>query len=56
MAEPDTRGSLVRRFRELGFNFVTIDLDGLQSGSLNVLVSLEHKKRYSTRDSIPEPL
>jgi uncharacterized protein len=56
LAEPDTRGSLVRRLRELGFNFVTIDLDGIQPGSLNVLVSLENKKRYSTRDSIPEPL
>lgn len=33
---------LTREFRSFGFNFVTVDLQGLQSGSLNrVLVSLD---------------
>jgi uncharacterized protein len=30
----------------LGFKFVTIDLEGFRSGSLNDLVNLEVKKRY----------
>jgi len=35
------RERIVERFRELGFDFVAIDLDGFRSGSLN---------RRSTRD------
>ena len=37
---------LARRFRELGFRFVTLDLEGFRSGSLNDLVGLEFKARY----------
>ena len=37
---------LARRFRELGFKFVTLDLEGFRSGSLNELVGLEIKARY----------
>jgi uncharacterized protein len=47
MAEPDVRDELVRRLKELGFQFVTLDLEGFRSGSLNTLVSLETKKLYS---------
>jgi uncharacterized protein len=47
MAESDVRDELVRRLRELGFQFVTLDLEGFRSGSLNALVSLETKKLYS---------
>ncbi len=32
---PETRGWLIRRFRELGFRFITLDLEGFRSGSLN---------------------
>ena len=38
--------SLSRRFRELGFKFVTLDLEGFRSGSLNDLVSLDIRARY----------
>ena len=43
MAEPAIRDGLARRLRELGFNFVTLDLEGFRSGSLNTLVPLEQK-------------
>ena len=33
-------------FRRLGFRFVTLDLDGLQSGGLNQLVPLTVQARY----------
>jgi pyridinium-3,5-biscarboxylic acid mononucleotide sulfurtransferase len=47
LAESESREALARRFRELGFTFVTLDLAGLRSGSLNVLVSLESQKLFS---------
>jgi pyridinium-3,5-biscarboxylic acid mononucleotide sulfurtransferase len=47
MAEPEVRDSLVQRLKELGFQFVTLDLEGFRSGSLNTLVSLETKRLFS---------
>ncbi len=47
LAEPARRDALVRRLRELGFRFVTLDLEGFRSGSLNQLVSLETKRLYA---------
>jgi uncharacterized protein len=41
LCEPATREMLVARLRELGFKFVTLDLEGFRSGSLNALVLLE---------------
>src|SRR5262245_22249064 len=35
LAEPAVREGLARRFRELGFQFITLDLEGFRSGSLN---------------------
>src|SRR5215213_9107852 len=46
LAAPDVRERLSRRFRDLGFKFVTLDLDGFRSGSLNDLVGLEVRARY----------
>ena len=34
----DVRTDLEQRFRQFGFRFITVDLAGLQSGSLNVLI------------------
>jgi uncharacterized protein len=48
LAEPAVREALVKRLKELGFAFVTLDLEGFRSGSLNSLVSLESKKLFST--------
>ena len=35
LADPATRDALVEHFRELGFNFVTLELGGFRSGSMN---------------------
>ncbi len=43
-AEP-LREQLVEHFRELGFKFVTLDLLGFRSGSLNVLVPVDQLNR-----------
>jgi len=40
LAEDRTRREISAKLRELGFRFVTLDLDGFRSGSLNDLVSL----------------
>ncbi len=44
---PEYRERLVRHLRELGFQFVTLDLEGFRSGSLNTLVSLEVKNQFA---------
>ncbi len=53
-AEP-VRTELARAFRRLGFKFITLDLDGFRSGSLNDLVSLELKARFEPADSRCKP-
>lgn len=45
LAEDKLRAELVRRLGELGFRFVTLDLAGFRSGSLNSLVPLEQLTR-----------
>jgi len=35
LADTGVRGEIVRRFKELGFLYVTVDLQGFRSGSLN---------------------
>jgi uncharacterized protein len=47
LAQPEVRDALSRRLRELGFQFVTLDLEGFRSGSLNTLVSLENKRQFA---------
>jgi uncharacterized protein len=46
LASEPVRTHLARALHELGFKFVTLDLDGFRSGSLNELVPLEVKARY----------
>lgn len=46
LVQAEIRETLVRRLRELGFAFVTLDLEGFRSGSLNQLVTLEKKRLY----------
>jgi uncharacterized protein len=53
LADPATREALVRRLRDLGFAFVTLDLEGFRSGSLNALVSLESKRLFTAASSEP---
>lgn len=49
LADPDVREDLVCRLKELGFRFVTLDLEGFRSGSLNTLVSLEKQRLFKVR-------
>jgi uncharacterized protein len=46
LAAPGVREALVQAFKGLGFRYVTLDLEGFRSGSLNELVSLENKRLY----------
>ena len=47
LLDPAIRLGLSQQLHEIGFRFVSLDLDGFRSGSLNQLVSLEVKSRYS---------
>ena len=46
LASEPVRTELARELRALGFKFVSLDLDGFRSGSLNELVSLELKVKF----------
>src|SRR5262245_15570790 len=48
LANPEVRTALAARLRELGFQFVTLDLEGFRSGSLNSLVQVDIKERFAT--------
>ena len=43
LAKPDVRNALVRHFRSLGYTYVTLDLSGFRSGSLNEVLQLSRK-------------
>jgi uncharacterized protein len=47
LAAPAVRDELSRYFKELGFRYVTLDLEGFRSGNLNELISLEQKRLFS---------
>jgi uncharacterized protein len=49
LSQPDVRESLVAHLKGLGFKFVTLDLEGFRSGSLNTLVNLEQKLRFAPK-------
>ncbi len=41
LAQEDVRAGIASRLKELGFRFVTIDLEGFRTGSMNELIPLE---------------
>lgn len=41
LAEPELRESLVTHLRRLGFNYITLDLEGFRSGSLNQVIGVD---------------
>lgn len=45
--DQEFRAKLIKRFREIGFLFVTLDLMGLRSGSMNELLQLSVKDNKS---------
>ena len=47
LTQPDVRDQLTARLKELGFRYVTLDLEGFRSGSLNELVDLETRKLFN---------
>jgi pyridinium-3,5-biscarboxylic acid mononucleotide sulfurtransferase len=48
--ELQLRGELVAAFRTLGFKFVTLDLEGFRSGSMNSVIPIESLLRGVSRD------
>jgi uncharacterized protein len=46
LANEDVRAGLTNHLQQLGFKFVTLDLAGFRSGSLNDLISLDVKAKY----------
>lgn len=53
LVDPDYRAELVRHLRDLGFQFVTLDLEGFRSGSLNALVGVETKRMFALTEAQP---
>ena len=47
LIQADVRDQLTARLKELGFRFVTLDMEGFRSGSLNELVDLETRKLFN---------
>ncbi len=48
LLEPSFRQEIVSEFKELGFRFVTVDLQGLRSGSLNEGVALGYRNSLNS--------
>ena len=48
LLDEETRRGVIERFREIGYSYVTLDLEGFRSGSLNeVLVGLRRKQEVN---------
>jgi uncharacterized protein len=45
LAAPGVRDELVKAFRGFGFKFITLDLEGFRSGSMNAVIPLEALQR-----------
>ncbi len=46
MADDTIRNDLSRRLHEIGFRYITLDLDGFRSGSLNDLIDINTRRLY----------
>lgn len=46
LSEPTQRQALTDHLLQLGFRFVTLDLQGFRTGSMNQLITLETKQRF----------
>jgi pyridinium-3,5-biscarboxylic acid mononucleotide sulfurtransferase len=53
VVELEFRGELIPAFRALGFKFVTLDLEGFRSGSLNSVIPVENLLRDVARATLP---
>ncbi|HMK38913.1 MAG TPA: ATP-dependent sacrificial sulfur transferase LarE [Bacteroidota bacterium] len=48
LLDADERGPIVAFMKDLGFTYVTLDLQGYRTGSMNEVLSLETRTRYSS--------
>ena len=55
LVELELRGELISAFRTLGFKFITLDLEGFRSGSLNSVIPVENLLRGIGRDKLQVP-
>ncbi|MGA2259209.1 MAG: ATP-dependent sacrificial sulfur transferase LarE [Thermoguttaceae bacterium] len=46
--EPGFRAEVVEKLKSLGFKFVSVDLEGFRSGSMNAVLAVESLKIYAT--------
>src|SRR5687767_10355529 len=46
LLDTEARAALVARLKELGFRFVTLDLEGFRSGNLNQLIALDQRRLF----------
>lgn len=53
LLDGDLRGAIVKKFKEVGFNYITIDIEGLRSGSMNEVLNGEYA--VSCSKVKPEP-
>jgi uncharacterized protein len=53
LIELELRGELISAFRALGFQFITLDLEGFRSGSLNSVIPVENLLRGVGRGTLP---
>ncbi len=53
LIELELRGELISAFRTLGFKFITLDLEGFRSGSLNSIVPVENLLRGVGHGALP---
>ena len=55
LLEKDTREAVVRRFKQVGFNYVSLDLQGFRSGSLNEALAAQTRVSSQTETPNPKP-
>jgi uncharacterized protein len=46
---PTVREQINKRFKKLGFTYITLDLEGYRSGSMNEPLTIDEKKIYQGR-------
>lgn len=54
LVAPDVRGHVVETLRGLGFTYITVDLVGFRSGSMNEVLSIDVRSAF-TQIAIPDP-
>jgi uncharacterized protein len=47
LVDDDLREQVVRQLKDLGFTYVTLDLQGYRTGSMNEVLPVELKLQYS---------